>query len=209
MSEAKEEPRLVQCVPWLNGCASNVYTQYGEDGLIAAILEKIGTTNRWCFEVGASDGVTLSNVALLIGSGWHAAMIEADRDRFRLLAKRYDGNTHVKAICERVFPWTFEAVLAKAGVPEDPDVGVIDIDEQDFWLWAGMQRCRPRIMIVEFGLGRPVDQIPPLSNENREPIRIIQAGRNMVHYLGVSKGYCPLAVTECNIIWCRGDCLES
>ncbi len=66
-----------------------------------------------------------------------------------------------------------------------------------------------RIMVVEFGFGRPVDQIPPLSNENREPVPIIQAGRNMVHYLGVSKGYCPLAVTECNIIWCRGDCLES
>ena len=28
---------------WLNGCAHNVFSQYGEDGIIASALKTIGT----------------------------------------------------------------------------------------------------------------------------------------------------------------------
>ena len=31
--------------------AKNVYSQYGEDGVIEAIFERIGTNNKWCLEV--------------------------------------------------------------------------------------------------------------------------------------------------------------
>jgi hypothetical protein len=179
MSKTEQEPWMVQCVPWLNGRARNVHTQYGEDGLLEAIFERIGETNRWCFEVGAYDGLTFSNVARLMDDGWSAVLVEADAD-----------------------------LLVEAGLPDEPDLGVIDIDEQDFWLWAGMQRIRPRVMVVEFGLGRPVDQVPPLSDEQREPIPIIQAGKNMIHYLGRAKGYIPIAVTEANILFVRTDCLD-
>lgn len=208
MSKTEQEPWTVQCVPWLNGRARNVHTQYGEDGLIEAIFERIGTDNRWCFEVGAHDGLTFSNVARLVDDGWSAALIEAGADLFAVLSKRYSERENVTCIRERVWPWTFERALAQAGVPDEPDLGVIDIDEQDFWLWAGMQRIRPRVMVVEFGLGRPVDQIPPLSDEEREPMPIIQAGKNMIHYLGRAKGYIPVAVTEANILFVRSDCLD-
>jgi hypothetical protein len=186
-----------------------VHSQYGEDGLIEAIFERIGTTNRWCFEVGACDGQTLSNVANLVDQGWHAVLVEQDAQAQAKCAKRYVARMDVRCVCGYVFPWSFCGLLTSAGCPDEPDLGVIDIDEQDFWLWAGMQTIRPRVMVVEFGLDRPVDQVPPLSDQEREPLPVIQAGKNMIHYLGVSKGYAPLAVTECNIVWCRSDCLEN
>lgn len=51
---------------WLNEFASNVTSQFGEDGIIEKILEVIGDANRWCVEFGASDGVYLSNTYNLI-----------------------------------------------------------------------------------------------------------------------------------------------
>ena len=198
--------RIVE--PWLNGCAKNIYSQYGEDGLLEAIFKHIGTTNRWCFEVGAHDGQMLSNVAHLIEQGWSAVLVEQGEELHAACVARYAARPDVRCVHEYVFPWKFEALLESVGLPNEPDLGVIDIDEQDFWLWAGMQRIRPRVMVVEFGYGRPVDQIPPLIDHTREPVPWIQAGHNMIHFLGRAKGYFPVAITEANMIFVRNELLD-
>jgi hypothetical protein len=196
------------CVePWLDGCCRNVHSQYGEDGLLEAIFQRIGVTNSQCFEVGAYDGNLLSNVANLICQGWGGVLVEQDEQLHAECAARYADRDDVQCVREHVFPWTFEGILEAAGMPREPDLGVIDIDEQDFWLWAGMQRIRPRVMVVEFGLGRPVDQVPPLVGYVKEAEPVIQAGENMIHYLGVTKGYRAVAVTRTNCLFVSNDCL--
>ena len=68
---------------WLEDRASrtdiNVYSQFGEDGILAAIFEKLGTCNKWVLECGASDGVFFSNSRKLIEEGWNGVLVEADR----------------------------------------------------------------------------------------------------------------------------------
>ncbi len=197
----------VQVENWLEGRCRNVHSQYGEDGLLDAIFKRIGTTNRWCFEVGAYDGHTYSNVASLIEQGWHAVLIEQDAKAFEFCETNHAARSDVVCLNEYVFPWRFDALLESAGLPSEPDLGVIDIDEQDFWLWAGMWKIRPRVMVVEFGLGRPVDQVPPFVGYAKEPEPVIQAGQNMIHYLGIAKGYLAVAMTEANFLFVRNDCL--
>ncbi|MHC4066439.1 MAG: hypothetical protein ACYSUI_18335 [Planctomycetota bacterium] len=196
------------CVePWLDGCCGNVYSQYGEDGLIEAVFKRIGVASSQCFEVGAADGRTYSNVANVIGHGWGGVLIEQDAELYAACVARYADRDDVHCIRAHVFPWTFEDILEKAGLPHAVDLGVIDIDEQDFWLWAGMRKYHPRVMVVEFGLGRPVDQVPPLIGYVKDSEPVIQAGENMIHYLGVTKGYTAVAVTRTNFVFVRNDCL--
>lgn len=202
------ESVTVQVEPWLNGCCRNVHSQYGEDGLLEAIFARIGVTSSQCFEVGAADGRTYSNVAHLIGQGWGGVLVEQDVRLHAECASRYADREDVHCIREHIFPWTFEDILEKAGLPHAVDLGVIDIDEQDFWIWAGMRRYQPRVMVVEFGLGRPVDQVPPLVGYIKDSESVIQAGENMIHYLGVAKGYRAVAITEANFIFARNDCLN-
>jgi hypothetical protein len=185
-----------------------VHSQYGEDGLLEAIFTRIGTTNRWCFEVGAYDGQTLSNVANLIDQGWHAVLIEQDAQAQAKCAKRYVARMDVRCVCDYVFPWSFCGLLTSAGCPDEPDLGSIDIDEQDIWLWAGMQTIRPRVMVVEFGLDRPVDQVPPLTGYVKDAVPWIQAGENMILYLGTAKGYRVVATTKANMVFVRNDCVD-
>src|SRR5579864_4986077 len=66
--------------------AKNVTSQFGEDGLIAAILEKIGVKHQSCFEIGASDGTFFSNTKALRDQGWFADLVEPDKDDFRTLS---------------------------------------------------------------------------------------------------------------------------
>jgi hypothetical protein len=192
---------------WLIGRGRNVYSQNGEDGFLEALFDRIGIANHWCFEVGASDGQSYSNVAHLIEQGWHAVLIEKEEADFAACVKRYAQRDDVRCVNTYVFPWSLDACLLSAGLPDRPDLGVIDIDEQDFWLWAGMRIIRPRVMVVEYGLGRPVDQIPPLIGYVKAPVPEIQAGQNMIHYLGVALDYTPLAMTETNILFVDNQCL--
>ena len=117
---------------------ANVYSQFGEDGILAEIFRRIGTTNRYFCEFGAWDGKYLSNCRTLLESGWSGLMIETDRDRFTDLersAHEFDGRLTV--MCRKVdwstgSPSRLDALLRSAGAPRDFDVLSIDVDGFDY-----------------------------------------------------------------------------
>lgn len=184
----------------LDGRQRNDTSQFGEDGLIEAVLERIGETNRWCFEVGAADGLFFSNTKRLRDSGWTSVLIEAGAEQFAKLKQLANGNTHV--VNERINYGSLDSILGQLHAPEDLDLGVIDIDGQDYWAWLGMKRYQPRVMLVEYLY--PTD-IPAVSTfipkENGEG----QAGLEAIVELGKQKGYTPLASTFCNVLFARTD----
>ena len=45
--------------------AKNIYSQSGEDGILAAILGTIGITDKWCVEFGAGmDNISATRATL-------------------------------------------------------------------------------------------------------------------------------------------------
>ena len=189
---------------WLYGREANVTSQFGEDGLIAATLGRLGSTNRWCFEVGANDGEFYSNVNALWRTGWDAVLIESNAEHFAKL-KRYESQ-HVRCVHATVGPDSLDQILTAAGAPTDMDLGVIDIDGQDYWVWHGMQTYRPRIMLVEFA-HRSEDSIGYVPECGDESGR--QASYASILELGHSKGYVALAKTCVNLLFARKELLES
>jgi len=193
------------CVPWLAQASNNVYSQFGEDGLIAAVLDRIGATNQQCFEVGAYDGTVCSNARALIEQEWLACLIEKDDENYAKLSALYADNPKVSTVHSCVFPWTIDDILNDAGCVPDMDLGVIDIDEQDFWVWAGMQRYVPRVMLVEYAAYKPRWQIPMIRSDEGEADIRVQAGLGHILALGVAKGYVALAQTPCNVLFARKE----
>src|SRR2546426_6033474 len=81
---------MTRCPTWLLEYKRDVYSQTGEDGIIAKILETIPYTNKWCVEFGASDGLFLTNTRHLIESkGYSAVLIEGDKTKYRDLRRSY------------------------------------------------------------------------------------------------------------------------
>jgi hypothetical protein len=176
--------------------AVDVHSQFGENGLSRRALAQIGVRNRWCFEVGANDGVYFSNTKWLRDDGWSALLIEAEADHFEKLKKfRSD---RVRCRRERIGRTSLDMALAEHGAPRDLDFGCIDIDGQDYWVWEGMVEFKPRLMLVEFS---PADDPPPKQDGAR------QAGKTAILALGDQKGYTILATTRVNALFARNDCL--
>lgn len=180
----------------------NDYSQFGEDGLIEAVLERIGETNRWCFEVGAADGLFMSNTKRLRDAGWSAVLIEGDRSQADK-CEAYASH-RVQVVNEQIGRGSLDKILAGSGAPIRLDLGVIDIDGQDYWAWEGLKMFRPRVMLVEFGYWNPPDRIPQ-PNEGPDA----QAGLQAIIDLGVSKGYVAVARTLCNVLFVDREAWES
>lgn len=191
---------------------ANVYSQYGEDGIIAEVLRRMGqqaSLDRWCAEVGAWNGVHLSNTARLIREqGYNAVMIEADHARCQTLRENYpEGN--VTAICAEVGsePGSgLNTLFAHTKIPLRFDLLSIDIDGNDYHVWAALTTYRPKVVVIEYN--------PTIPNE----LEFVQAANPHVHQgasprslvqLGETKGYTLCAATWSNLIFIDAQFAES
>lgn len=175
-------------------------SQFGEDKIIEAELARIGgPRNHWCFEVGASDGVKNSNVNYFIMScGWHAVMIEADRELYAQL-EPFNRMANVQTFNECIYPGDLDRILHAAGAPTDMDFGVIDIDGQDYYVWEAMITYKPRIMCVEFSPYVDENHLPGIGEDGRGGYN--QAGAGPIMDLARRKGYELIGETFCNKIF--------
>ena len=73
----------------------NITSQYGEDGIIEEIFNRILNLEKdfWCCEFGAWDGKLFSNTwNLLNNKHWHGVLIEGDKRKHPELVKTYLNN---------------------------------------------------------------------------------------------------------------------
>lgn len=175
--------------------ASNDTSQFGEDGLIDFALKRIGEANRWCFEVGAADGVQFSNTYRLREQGWSAVLIEQDETLFKQLASF--ATAEVRVFHGKVGPGCqLDDVLDLMGCSEEPDLGVIDVDGQDIWLLEDLRVYHPRLLLVEYCPTAEDDYVPARGADFMD-----QAGFGAIVGVARSKGYRPIARTHVNVLF--------
>ncbi len=134
------------------------FSQFGEDGLIAEIFNRIGTTNRTFIEIGAADGEENCTRAL-VEEGWSGVWVEGDPVRCRTAAAVV-GDRAVR-IVEAFVDRDNIVALAQAALPDcAPDLLIVDVDGNDAQI---LDRClgalRPRVCVVEYNasIGPVVD----------------------------------------------------
>jgi hypothetical protein len=172
---------------------SGEYSQHGEEGMIGAVFDAIGVTSRTCVEFGAYDLQRRSNVYSLWNSGWRALLIEGDHDQFAKVRAQYlalplSVQRQVKIVNRFVAESgenSLDSILSAQGFPTDLDLLVIDVDGLDFHIWRGLQRFRPRLVVVEYNPTIPPDiEIVGAASGNH-----IGASALAVSRLGADKGY--------------------
>ena len=137
-------------VPGLTAYELRVFSQNGEDGVLAEIFGRIGIAGGGFVEFGASDGAENNAAFLAQVLGWPGVFLEADPGAYAALEHRYLGHSGVRTIQAAVEPDTIEALLQGAGVPEEPDLLVIDVDGNDYWIWRALEAFRPRVVVIEY-----------------------------------------------------------
>jgi hypothetical protein len=127
-----------------------VYSQHGEDGVLAEILRRIGPGRREFVEFGIETGVEGTCVALADVLGWSGLFMEGDDDRARALAWKYRDNPAVRTVHARIMAENVNDLFADNGVSGEPDVLSIDIDGNDLWIWSALTHALPRVVVIEY-----------------------------------------------------------
>jgi hypothetical protein len=171
--------------------AANVYSQTGEDGMIAEVFNRIGEGDRVCVEFGAADGVSCSNTKALRDQGWTALLIEDDTD----LWMQIEESDRVQAANFAVTPENLDPFLTEFDY-DDVDLMSIDVDGDDYAIWEGM-KAKPRVVVIEYNRS-----IPPHVNL-RQVERGDGFGSSALALLNLawSKGYTLVGMTVSNLIF--------
>jgi hypothetical protein len=125
--------------------------------VIDRYLEQLPLSNRFCVDIGASDGVTMSNSLRLFSRDWSGLAVECDPAAFRRLESVHAGRDRVRLCRQLVTPPEVVPLLESHRVPEDFAFLSLDIDGYDhFVLEQILTRYRPSLVCTEVN-----EKIPP------------------------------------------------
>ena len=181
----------------------NVYSQYGEDGIIKEILSRLESSgialNKWACEFGAWDGLHLSNTArLIVEEGFSAVLIEGDSIRVEELHANFPDD-RVRKICSFVSHFgetSLENILSTTDIPADFDFLSIDIDGMDYYILQSLKQYKPKLISIEFNPTIP-NAVHFVQAENYS---IKQgASAKAIHELATRMDYSVVAGTHCNL----------
>ena len=182
------------------------YSQWGEQQLIAHFLAKLPAHDKWCVDVGAGDGETLSNTRELRTAGYKAVLIEADSAKWRAIQNN-PGPYPRTILCSVMSSGchSLDRILTETRntpPPTDFDFLSIDIDGNDYHIWAGLKNYTPKLVCIEFNptIQDNLTVIPP----DNPDLRMGSSLAALVE-LGKTKGYELAAVTVTNAIFVRAD----
>ncbi len=181
--------------------ASNIVSQNGEDGIIAEIFRRITPASRTCVEFGAWDGKHLSNTwALWHDAGWSALLIEGDSRRFSellLATKDFPAVSALHAYVRVDGESSLDRLLAGSLFADRPiDLLSIDIDGDDYHVWAALDHFKPRVVVIEYN-----PTIPPEVDVVQRVGEYFGASAGSLLRLAHQKGYRLAACTATNCIF--------
>lgn len=203
---------LPATLPPLGEYKRDVHSQFGEDGIIAEILRRLGMDEAglgrrlWCVEFGAWDGKHLSNTRHLIEQrDARAVLIEGCPKRYEELVENTRGFDGVVPI-QRMIEWKGEnslfRILQGTELPERFDVLSIDVDGHDWFIWSSLRSYRATVVTVEYNPTMPYDLpvVPPYDPKQRWGCSLAA-----LVALGREKGYSLAAVTDVNAIFVEDE----
>lgn len=179
----------------LSSFARNVYSQYGEDGVIEKIFEVIGTSSKVCIEFGAWDGFHLSNTANLWTHGWKGVLIEGVESRYEELkrnVKDYDC-VCVHAFVARSGENSLDSIVKRLGLDPKIDLLSIDIDGDDYYILESLEYLRPRVIVCEYN-----PTIPAEVDLHAAYGSYFGSSVTALNRLAMDKNYRLVAVTDTN-----------
>lgn len=128
-----------------------IFSQFGEDGIIQYLINKVPIEHDTFIEFGVADYQESNTRFLLCNDNWHGLILDG-------------GDAHVEFVKSNAIGWrhTIEArsvfvttdnindTLAQAGFTGDVGLLSVDIDGNDYWVLQAIDVISPRILIVEY-----------------------------------------------------------
>jgi hypothetical protein len=134
-----------------------VYSQNGEDGIIAEIFRRIGSQKKNFIEIGVGDGLE-NNTAFLLSQGWTGLWMDGSPRNGKIIRQKFakltsDGK--LKFIESFITAENVNSLIVSAGMPDEVDLLSIDIDRNTYFIWEALSQVKARLVVVEYNATMP------------------------------------------------------
>lgn len=174
-----------------------VFSQWGDDGIIQYLIKKLEIPNKTFIEFGVENYKESNTRFLLINNNWTGYVIDGSEENVRFIK-----NDIVSWACELYSEAAFITVkninklLQKPGFDKEIGILSVDIDGNDYWVWKEINCINPIIVIVEYNslYGKNTSWSVPydpafIRKEKHESILYFGASLKALVTLGSGKGY--------------------
>ncbi len=195
------------------------FSQWGEDGIIDWLVERLPGIPETFIEFGVSDYREANTRLLLQLRNWRGLVMDGSEANIRSIqAQDLYWRHDLTARCAFIDRDNINQVIAASGLQGDIGLLSIDIDGNDYWIWQAIDAVSPVIVACEYNavLGDRCALTVPYradfqrTREHHSNLYFGASIRALVA-LGKSKGYSFVGTTStgCNAFFVRNDHADS
>ena len=128
-----------------------VYSQWGEDGILQRLVDTVPVGRKVFVEFGVEDYTEANTRFLLVNGNWAGLVMDgSDANVARIVADPLYWRHNLKAVRAFVTRENINALLTQNGLQGEIGLLSIDIDGNDYWVWEAIEAVRPAIVIAEY-----------------------------------------------------------
>jgi hypothetical protein len=137
--------------PQISDFEFQVFSQWGEDGIIQYLINRIPIPNKVFVEFGIGDYTESNTRFLLKNDNWSGLVIDGSADNIK---KVVDSNVSwhysLQSSCSFITKDNINSIISSHGITGDIGILSVDIDGIDYWVWNEISCIQPRIVICEY-----------------------------------------------------------
>lgn len=128
-----------------------VFSQFGDDGIIQYLIQQIPISQQVFIEFGVERYTESNTRFLLMNNNWSGLVIDGDEKNIHFIQQdeiywRYD----LTAICSFITAENINQLFVSNGFVGEIGLLSIDIDGNDYWVWKQIASVSPVLVIVEY-----------------------------------------------------------
>jgi hypothetical protein len=128
-----------------------VFSQWGDDGIIQYLINKLDIPNKTFIEFGVANYEEANTRFLLMHSNWSGLIMDGSKENIDYIKNdeiywQYD----LQAVHAFIDTDNVNGLISSAGFDEELGLLHIDIDGNDYWVWQAVKSVNPIIVIVEY-----------------------------------------------------------
>ena len=129
----------------------SAFSQFGEDGIISWLIDKIPDIEKIFVEIGTQDYWESNTRFLLKAKNWKGYLIEASKIHVeKIKSQRIYWQHDIKAINSLVDKENINLVISENIKEKNIGLLSIDIDGNDYWILEQINKLSPSIIVCEF-----------------------------------------------------------
>lgn len=135
----------------LAGHEFQVYSQWGEDGIIQYLSRQVPVSRRVFVEFGVEDYAEANTRFLLVNNDWAGLILDGGEANIGAIRRAdFYWRHNLKAVQAFITRENINDLLRENGLTGEIGLLSVDIDGVDYWVWEAIDAVNPAIVVAEY-----------------------------------------------------------